>query len=77
MNITEKLMDMKDQIEDAEKEKGHLEGKISALKDNLENKYGCSSVEELKEKDKLQEEEKKEKKEKLSEIVSNLEENFD
>ena len=45
-DITESLLDLKKEIEDAEKEAAVLEGKLESHMERLKSTWGCSSVEE-------------------------------
>ena len=77
MNITDKLMDLKQQIEEAKTSKAQAEGRLQQLKKELLEKFGCKTVKAAQTKLKKMEKEISELTEKLETGIAKLEADYD
>lgn len=74
---TERLLEMKEKIEQCEREITSLKGKEEAVMERLNEEWGCSSVKESTDRLAELEEEWKKQKILLDEIVQRLKEDYD
>jgi DNA repair exonuclease SbcCD ATPase subunit len=74
---TEKLLDMKERIEEAKRERDRVDGRLSVLKDKLKEEYDCNNLEESIKEQKGLEKKVSEKERKLHELVTKLENDYD
>jgi len=76
-NITNRLLKLKEDIEEAKASLNRLEGKQESLYNNLKSEFGCSSIEEGQEKLKALLEELTGKREDIQRQLDRLEEQYE
>lgn len=77
MNITERLLDLKEQIEEDKQAKDRLEGKAEQMLETLKEKHGCSNIKQAKTKIEKLKTERNKKKRKLESFVDKIEEKLE
>lgn len=76
-NITQKILNYKEQLEEAKNEKNREEGKISTLESRLKKEFECSNIKEAEEKIEELDEDIIKKDKELNKIINKIEEDYD
>lgn len=71
------LLELKEKIEEAEREDSRLEGRLSELFVQMKEKFGCESLEELENFIKETKKKKEEQEEEFDQAVKLIEDNYE
>lgn len=75
-NTTQKILDCRKKLEEAEKEKNREEGKLSTLESRLKNEFECNTIKKAEEVVEEKDNEIIKKEKELEKIINKIEEDY-